>query len=143
MIAAAELSAGRKAQKTARWARIMTKWLITFAGEAQIRWKLVEFGGTTGAESRGVVDVLAIRKDHKRQGRGLKRGDCFEMILIQTKSGSAPRPEKEDVKRLLRLAKIYNAKAVVLAEWKKGAKLQLNRLVAGDWKVAAAKEIFG
>ncbi len=67
-----ELSPGRKAQKTARWARIMTKWLITFGGGAKTKWKFVEFGGPTGSESRGIVDILAIRKDHSREEGLLK-----------------------------------------------------------------------
>jgi hypothetical protein len=143
MIKAVELSSGRKALKTARWARIMAKWLITFAGGAKRKWKFVEFGGPTGSESRGIVDILAIRKDHRREAAGLKRGDCFELIFIQTKGGASPRPKKEDVARLSRLAHLYQAKAVVLAEWKKGTRLQLYRLDGHEWRGATAEEIFG
>jgi hypothetical protein len=139
----AKLSPGRKAQKTARWARIMTKWLITFAGDAKRKWKFVEFGGLTGAESRGIVDILAIRKDHGQEVKGLKRGDLFEMIFIQTKGGTSPRPNEEDLKRLSRLARIYDAKAVVLAEWKKGTHLQLYRLEGRKWCMTTSKEVFG
>ncbi len=143
MIDLVELSPGRKAQKTAKWARTMTKWLITRAGGAKTKWKFVEFGGSAGSESRGIVDILAIRKDHGQGGGGLKRGDRFEIILIQTKGGSAPRPKKEDVERLSRVARLYRAKAVVLAEWKKGVRLQLHRLEGLTWRSATAKEIFG
>ena len=121
----------------------MTKWLITFGGGARTKWKFVEFGGPTGSESRGIVDILAIRKDHGREREGLKRGDPFEIILIQTKGGSAPRPKKEDVDRLSRLARLYHARAVVLAEWKKGTHLQLYRLDGAEWRLATAKELFG
>lgn len=138
-----KLSPGRKAQKTARWARIMTKWLITFAGNAKRKWKFVEFGGPTGSESRGIIDILAIRKDHGQEVKGLKRGDLFEMIFIQTKGGTSPRPNEEDLKRLSRLAKIYDANAVVLAEWKKGAHLQLYRLEGRQWRTTTSKEVFG
>jgi len=121
----------------------MTKWLITHAGGAKKKWRFVEFGGTSGAESRGIVDILAIRKDHGREGDGMKRGDYFEMIFIQTKGGTAPRPKKEDVGRLSRLARLDHAKAVVLAEWKRGIHLQLYRLDGREWIAATAKEIFG
>jgi len=121
----------------------MTKWLITFAGRAKTRWKLVEFGGPTGSESRGIVDILAIRKDHKSLPNGLKRGDCFEIVLIQTKGGSARRPQSDDIERLVRLARIYRAKAVVLAEWKHGESLVLHRLVRREWCQCEPSEVFG
>jgi len=73
----------------------------------------------------------------------MKRGDYFEMIFIQTKGGTAPRPKKEDVARLSRLAELYQAKAVVLAEWQKGMRLELYRLDGSEWVIATAKEIFG
>ena len=121
----------------------MTKWLITYAGGAKTRWKLVEFGGLTGSESRGIVDILAIRKDHKLHPKGLKHGDCFEIVVIQTKGGSAPRPTDDDISRLIRVAKIYRAKAVVLAEWKRGEKLHIHRLVGRKWSSCLPSEIFG
>ena len=143
MIEIPELSPGRKALKTARWARIMTKWLITFSGGAKRKWRFVEFGGPTGSESRGIVDILAIRKDHGCEEPGLKRGDCFEIVFIQTKGGSAPHPTEEDLLRLRRLARRYHAKAVVLAEWRKGMHLQLFRLHRTEWRAVTAEEIFG
>jgi hypothetical protein len=42
----------------------MTKWLITRVRAAR-GWEIVNFTGRQGAESRGIVDLLAIRKDHK------------------------------------------------------------------------------
>jgi hypothetical protein len=138
-----ELSPARKALKTAKWARTMTKWLITYAGGAKTRWKLVEFGGLTGSESRGIVDILAIRKDHKLHPKGLKHGDCFEIVVIQTKGGSAPRPTDDDISRLIRVSKIYRAKAVVLAEWQRGEKLHIHRLVGRKWHSCLPSEIFG
>jgi hypothetical protein len=121
----------------------MTKWLITFAGRASTKWKLVEFGGSAGAESRGIVDILAIRKDHTRDHDGLKRGDLFEIVLIQTKGGNAPRPTADDVSRLNMLAGLYHAKAVVLAEWKRGSTLQLYRLEGYRWMQSKPESIFG
>jgi hypothetical protein len=139
---ASVLSPGKKAQRTARWARTMTKWLITFAGGARTRWQFVEFGGHKGAESRGIVDILVIRKDHGYAQKGLKRGDRFEIVLIQSKGGDAPSPTKEDVIRLAKVASLYRAKAVVLAEWKKGTHLNLFRLAGRAWLPVEAQEIF-
>jgi hypothetical protein len=65
------------------------------------------------------------------------------MVFIQTKGGTAPRPKEEDRKRLARLARIYGAKAVVLAEWKKGTHLQLYCLEGRQWRPTSSKEIFG
>lgn len=137
------LSPGRKAQHTAKWARVMTKWLITYSRRAGARWNLVDFGGRTGAESRGVVDLVAIRKNHWQSVSGLKRGDLFELVLIQTKGGSAPRPTAHDITRLSGVAKHHRAKAVVLAEWRKGEKLDLFTLQGDQWLPTAARDVFG
>src|SRR5205823_5735680 len=94
------MSPGRKAQHTARWARTMTKWLVTYSRRTGAKWNLVEFGGTTRSEARGIVDMIAIRKDHRHNGPALKRGDCFEIVLIQTKGGFSRRPTVDDVARL-------------------------------------------
>ena len=134
---------GQKAQHTAKWARTMTKWLITFNRRTGARWNVVEFGGKTKAESRGVVDLLAIRKDHRKDRVGLKRGDLFDMVLIQTKGGSARRPSLKDIKRLARVARYYRVKAVVLAEWRKGEMLELFRLSGSTWNSVSPTEIFG
>src|SRR2546427_2652753 len=56
---------GKKAQHTARWARIMTKWLVTYSPRTGGQWNLGEFGGTTRGESRWIVDMIATRKDHR------------------------------------------------------------------------------
>ena len=43
------------------------------------------------------VDVIAIRKDTSQPvNRALKRGDLFDIILIQIKGGSARGPTQED-----------------------------------------------
>jgi hypothetical protein len=138
-----EKSPGEKAQHTAKWARIMTKWLITFNQHTGAKWRLVEFGGKTGSESRGIVDLLAIRKKHSHQGDGLKRGDLFEMILIQTKGGSARWPTDKDVDRLSKVAEHHGAKAVVLAQWRCGKKLDLFKLDGSAWQPSSPSDIFG
>jgi hypothetical protein len=136
-------SPGKKAQHTAKWARTMTKWLITYARRNGAKWNLVDFGGPTKSEARGIVDLIATRKDHRKDARGLKRGDLFELVLIQTKGGSAPRPTREDVDRLRRVARFHKAKAIILAEWQRGETLELSKLQGSRWQAVLADEIFG
>ena len=121
----------------------MTKWLVTYSRRTGAKWNLVDFGGKTKAESRGIVDLVAIRKDLHHHGPALKRGDLFEIVLIQTKGGSAPRPTAEDVARLSRVAKYHRAKAIVLAEWRRAEKLELFRLKGTRWRAVAPDKIFG
>ena len=136
------LSPAAKAAKTARWARTMTKCMISLSRRAGVKWVLVEFGGLAGGESRGIVDIIAIRKNHKEVD-GFKRGDLFDIVLIQTKGGSAARPSAEDIQRLRAVAKYHRAKAVVLAEWKKGSNPSLCRLDRTQWTPVQPLEIFG
>ena len=138
----AELTPSQKAHKTARWARIMTKWLVTYSCKTGVKWRFVEFGGRTGAESYGIVDIVAIRKNHRPSDPNVKRGDLFEIILIQAKGGSAPWPSESDIDRLDATAKFHRAKAVVLASWKLGTKVQLYQLVDRTWQERAPLEVF-
>lgn len=139
----ASMSPGRRAQRTARWARTMTKWLVTYNHRDGAKWNIVNFNGPNGAESRGIVDLLAIRKDHRSKRVGLKLGDLFEIVLIQTKGGSALRPTTQDLVRLLRVAKHYHAKAVVLVEWQCKKKLAAFRLAKGQWNRIDPAIVFG
>jgi hypothetical protein len=84
------------------------------------RWHFVTFAGPGGGESRGVVDLIAIRKDHSSPRDGLKRGHTFQIILIQVKGGYAARPTVEDGIRLRAVAHHHNARETLLATWKKG-----------------------
>lgn len=138
-----KMSPGNKAHHTAKWARTMTKWLVTYSRRTGAKWNLVDFGGKTKAEARGIVDMIAIRKDHRHDGPALKRGDLFEIVLIQTKGGSAPRPTPDDVARLSRVAKHHRAKAVILAEWRRAEKLELFKLNGTHWQSVSPDEIFG
>ena len=70
----------------------------------------MEFFGKDGGESRGIVDLLAIRKDHRSPPTGLKRGDLFEIVLVQIKGGSARWPTRSDILRLRQVARHYHAK---------------------------------
>src|SRR4051812_20669969 len=66
------MKAQRKAAHTARWAVTMTKVRIRQA-LARTRWQLITFCGVSGAESVGVVDLMAIRKDHGKPLPDTKR----------------------------------------------------------------------
>jgi hypothetical protein len=74
-------------------------------------------------QSAGIVDLLAIRKNYKQARNALKKGDLFEIIVIQVKGTGTTRPNKPkkvENRRLKAVAKYYNARSVVLAEWVKG-----------------------
>jgi hypothetical protein len=132
------VEAQRKAARTARWAVTMTKVRIRQT-LSRTRWQLVTFCGATGGESIGVVDLIAIRKDHGAPLPGTKRGDCLQMILIQVKGGRAAIPTAEDGRRLRAVAQHHGARRVLLSTWSKGKaarffrlrRKQTNRL--GDW----------
>ena len=121
------------ARKTANWAKTMTKVIIAQHNKSGPFWHVVNFLGPNKAESRGIVDLLAIRKNHNEHELPLKRGDLFEMILIQVKGGSAKRPSSDERDRLRTVAKHYGAKTIVLSEWKKGSKARFFKLEADEW----------
>ena len=58
---------------------------------SRTRSQLVTFYGKSGAESVGVVDMLAIRKDHAAPVGVMRRGDALQIILVQVKGGTAAR----------------------------------------------------
>jgi len=138
-----EMSPGSKAHHTAKWARTMTKWLVTYTRRKGARWNLVDFGGMTKSESRGIVDLIAIRKDHRQDRPGLKRGDLFEIVVIQTKGGAAPRSTADDITRLKKVARHHKARAIILAEWQRGERLELFQLKGSRWYSVSPDEIFG
>jgi len=101
---------------------------------SRTRWQLVTFYGKAGGESVGVVDLLAIRKDHSQPVGGVRRGDAL-IILIQVKGGNAAKPTLEDAARLRIVAKRHCARHVLLATWKKGTAarfFRLRRATAGE-----------
>jgi len=140
--------------RTAKWATIMTKWRIGFETDGRRlakagvkparRWQLVGFPGPAGRESAGIVDLLAIRKDHMTVIGDFKRGDLFEIILIQIKGGGAKRPVTKDILRLKAVAEHYHAKAIVLAEWKKGSQPEFYQLdtTTDTWRPADPGVVF-
>jgi hypothetical protein len=119
--------AQQKAARTARWAVTMTKVRIRQV-VSRTRWQLVTFYGKSGAESVGVVDLLAVRKHHGEPHQGSRRGDCLQIILIQVKGGSAAKPTLEDAARLRIVAKRHGARHVLLATWQKGTAARFFRL---------------
>src|SRR5687768_2270631 len=121
------LNAQRKAAKTARWSVTMVKVRIRRV-LSRTHWQLVTFCGKAGGESVGVVDLLAVRKDHGPPINGTKRGDALQLMLIQVKGGSAAMPTADDAARLRAVAKRHRAGRVLLASWKKGTAAQFFRL---------------
>ena len=101
--------------------------------KAQPQWEVINFLGRGKAESRGIVDLLVIRKNHDEPGGGLNRGDQFDIVIIQVKGGSARDPSAEDVVRLQAVKDKYDAKAVLLSAWKVGSKAVFKELVFGEW----------
>ena len=96
-------------------------------------------------EWRGIVDDLAIRKNTSIPANvDLKRGDLFDLILIQMKGGSARPPSMAEKLRLQAVAEHYGARGVVLFEWKKGKSTKFCALSnALEWRASTSTEIFG
>jgi len=111
--------ANTRAAHTAKWATTMTRVAISIASRARKAWVVIGFPGPGGRESQGIVDLLAIRRDHTLN-RGFKRGDLFEIVLVQVKGGSAPWPTTDDLRRLRAVQNHYRARDVLLAQWRKG-----------------------
>lgn len=137
-----KLSPGKRAKKTGQWAKTMTKWLITYSTKGGKKWQLVSFEGAKRGESRGIVDLIAIRRDHKSGEEPLKIGDLFEIILIQAKGGSAPMPAPEEILRLSKVGEYYHAKRIILADWQKGKAPTLYSLVNASWEKIEPEEAF-
>jgi hypothetical protein len=111
-------------------------------------WHILSFTGPAGSEARGVVDLIAVRKDHSKPPSGLKVGDALQIILIQVKGGSAAMPTEDDARRLRIVARRHGACGILLATWKKGTAAQFffldrNSRSRGDWrKVDNLERIF-
>jgi len=100
-----------KAHATGRWAEIIFRALSSRVAD---RWRFVSFRGVNKSEWRGVVDLVAIRKNSKEPSNAiLKRGDLFDIVLIQVKGGSARGPTANDCRRLREVKRLYRARDVV------------------------------
>lgn len=138
----ASVPAHVKAHTTGRWAEIMFRALSRRVAE---RWQFVSFRGKNKAEWRGVVDVLAIRKNTSSpKSPTLKRGDLFEIVLVQVKGGTARSPTRQDCERLREVARHYCARSVVLFEWRKGVAWRFQTLNLGSlrWEEISGEEVF-
>ena len=117
---------------TASWARTMTKVIISRNNKKPPFWHVINFLGEGRQESKGIIDLLAIRKDHRKDG-SLPQGDGFEIILVQVKGGKAPNPSSDDIERMKAVKKHYHAKSVVLSSWKKGSAPEFRVLSESGW----------
>ncbi len=115
--------------RTQRWAITMTKVCIrqAISNASYPRWHFVSFVGPRGGESRGIVDLIAIRKNHTANDR-FERGDRFQIILIQVKGGQAAAPTSHDAERLRAVARHHRAERVLWASWKKGTQAEFYSL---------------
>jgi hypothetical protein len=137
-----EQSPAQKIFRTAKGARMMTKWLISHSSKGGVKWQVATFTGKRGQESAGIVDMIAIRKRHGASDLSEHRGDLFEIILIQVKGGGAKFPSEQDVKRLFKVKQHHRADKVVLTVWKRHAKLCCY-LLPNMVNPVPASEIFG
>ena len=137
-----DLTIAQKALHTAKWAKIMSKWLITYSTKSKKKWQLVSFEGAKGNESAGIIDIIAIRRDYSNKTNEIKKGDLFEIVLIQVKGGTAQMPKKNDVERMKKVGEYYNAKAIVLFEWKRSKVLNVFKLENSEWIKIQEIEIF-
>ena len=88
----------RKAAQTALWTENIFRAL---SARVANRWRFVSFRGTANGEWRGIVDLVAIRKDTSQPALApLKRGDLFDIVLVQIKGGAARPPNLSERKRL-------------------------------------------
>lgn len=120
----------------------MTKWMISHSSKGGVKWQVVSFNGKAGQESKGIVDMIAIRKNHSQSVTAPHRGDLFEIILIQVKGGGADFPSSVEIDRLVNVKDHHRADKVVLTEWKRGEKLCCY-LLPDTSKPVTASEIFG
>lgn len=135
-------AAQSKGAKTGRMANTLAKALAKRYSE---RWRFVDFLGPKHAESAGIVDIVAIRKDGRPPTvSGLKKLDLLEIILIQVKGGKAKGPSPDDIKRMQLVGRIYNATAIVLFEWRSERKTGYSVLDSrGGWEATTSKKLFG
>jgi hypothetical protein len=131
-----------KAHATGRWAEII---FLALSTRVARRWKFISFRGVAEGEWRGVVDVFAVRKDTSQPVTPtLKRGDLFEIILVQVKGGSARTPSIDERRHLREIEKYYRARDVVLFQWRRGESSEFFKLQRNlEWKGTTGSALFG
>jgi hypothetical protein len=133
--------AWQKAANTDRWTEILFRAL---SNRVANRWRFVSFRGMGGGEWRGIVDLIGIRKDTAKSAHTLLRsGDLFEIVLIQLKGGSAPKPSPTDIARLRAVAKRYRARSIILFSWQSKRSCSFELLRGTRWTPSSAMELFG
>jgi hypothetical protein len=131
----------QKSGNTDRWTEILFRALSNRVAK---RWRFVSFRGVGGGEWCGIVDVMAIRKNTApSKDHLLKPGDLFDIVLVQMKGGLAKRPSLPEIKRLKAVKKFYQAKDIILFEWKRGQGCIFSRREGDKWTKSSTKEIFG
>jgi hypothetical protein len=83
--------ASAKAHATARNAKLFAKYALGKAG-----WKVASFDSRKGFEYKGVVDLVAVKRDNRSP-------DELTIMLVQVKGGSA-RVTKDELSRLHKAA---------------------------------------
>ena len=130
-----------KAHATGRWAEIVFRALSSRVAD---RWRFVSFRGTNKSEWRGVVDLVAIRKNSRKPSNAmLRRGDLFDIVLIQLKGGSARGPTQDDCRRLREVKRLYRAQKVVQFQWRRRESSKF--LVLGrnlNWLPSSSEALF-
>jgi hypothetical protein len=90
------------------------------------------------------VDLIAIRKNTRQPpGHLLKRGDLFDIVLIQIKGGTARDPTEDDCQRLREVKRFYRAKDVVQFQWRKGQSSDFFVLGRNlKWQPTSSRDLF-
>jgi hypothetical protein len=137
---AQDATAPEKVIATQQYTELLFRALVSRV--AKMRWRFESFRGKGGRPPAGIVDAIAMRKDHRLSEDG-NRGDRFEFILIQMKGGNAPMPTEKDKERLRGAKDHYDAKEVILFEWRPNKGGTFSVLKGNDWEDSTAEEIFG
>jgi len=113
------------------------------------RTQFVEFTGPKGGESNGIVDLLAIKKNHdqeKTKNIGCNVNDLLDIIHIQVKGGDSSIPTPDDKRRMKIVSKYYQCRETLLSEWNpaKYSEVKFSRLnPQNEWERVDEKTIFG
>jgi hypothetical protein len=107
--AATQMTAGQKAAHTRKWRRASAKAHLTarnaktFARYAlgKAGWRVVSLDTRKGYEYKGVVDLLAVKRNNRRP-------DDLTVMLVQVKGGSArvTRDEENRLRRAVRRVRL-------------------------------------
>ena len=119
-----ELSPNAKALEAARKSPEMTKRHIGAflkKNEDIKLWALASFESRRKYDSRGIPDMIAVRRNHKSEVGQEARypGDLLEIILIDVKGSLDGEPQypskKKDIPRLIKVSEDHRAKKIILA----------------------------